>query len=443
MTLDTATAALLAQLEAAGRTPLHESTPAAARERGAVFATMLGVGPEMARTSEVSVPVDGGAITVRVLRPTPAPAGIIVYFHGGGWVVGDVGRIDTLARQLASRTDCAVVLVDYRLAPEHRLSGARRGLLDRALLGRGARSELARPASAADRDGRQCRWQPRCGDDAPGARRRAPHIDLQVLVYPSTDADLERPSYTDPHNQLMVDRRAMIWFCDHYTPDPEDRSHPEVSPLRAPDLSRPARRPTRAGRSRPVARRGRGLRHALSEAGVPVDAEATSRVRCTASSAWSTSCREPPRDGSCRGAGERGRVARSRPRRRHHRRRLRRLYMLHRLREHGLRGPRVRGRRRRRRHVVLEPLPRRPLRRRERRLLLLLRSEELEQEWDWTERYAAQPEILRYLNHVADRFDLRRDIQFSTTVVAARLRRRHAGAGRSTTDDGERSPRGT
>ena len=94
------------------------------------------------------------------------------------------------------------------------------------------------------------------------------------------------------------------------------------------------------------------------------------------------------------------------------------LYQLYRLRELGLPRARVRGRHRRRRHLVLEPLSRRALRFRK----LLLRysfSQELLDEWDWSEHFAGQPETLRYLNHVADKFDLRRDIQFRSRVAAA------------------------
>ena len=104
------------------------------------------------------------------------------------------------------------------------------------------------------------------------------------------------------------------------------------------------------------------------------------------------------------------------------------LYMLHRLRGHGLSARVFEAGRRRRRHLVLEPLSGRALRRRERRLLVLvLRGARAGV--GWSERYAAQPEILRYLNHVADRFDLRRDIRFETRVTAPRVRRGDA-AGR-------------
>ena len=119
------------------------------------------------------------------------------------------------------------------------------------------------------------------------------------------------------------------------------------------------------------------------------------------------------------------------------------LYVLHRLRGMGLTRPGVRAGRRRRRHLVLEPLPRRALRHRVVSTTRYSFSEELEQEWDWTERYPTEPEILRYLNHVADRFDLRRDIQLNTRVTGASY---DEARGRwQVVTDGRRavSPRGT
>ena len=121
MALDHATAAMLAQFAEAGGKPLHESTPEEARALGAALAELAGPAPAwpVARTPP-SPPADGYEIPVRVLVPQQGARGVIVYLHGGGWVIGAIDEFDTLARKLAERTSCAVVLVDYRLAPEHR-----------------------------------------------------------------------------------------------------------------------------------------------------------------------------------------------------------------------------------------------------------------------------------------------------------------------------------
>ncbi len=120
MPLDWATAELLEQMAAGGGKPLHESTVEEARALAAGLADQVGPAPAMFRVEEHSLAVPGGAVPIRVLVPLEQPAGVIVYYHGGGWVVGSIDESDTVARKLAERTSCSVVLVDYRLAPEHR-----------------------------------------------------------------------------------------------------------------------------------------------------------------------------------------------------------------------------------------------------------------------------------------------------------------------------------
>jgi acetyl esterase len=120
MALDEPTVALLAQLGESGAQPLHEMTPEQARGLGPALAEMYGAGPGMARVEDVLVSTPDGPVPVRVLVPHDTCDGVLVYYHGGGWVVGAVAEFDTLARILARRTRCAVVLVEYRLAPEHR-----------------------------------------------------------------------------------------------------------------------------------------------------------------------------------------------------------------------------------------------------------------------------------------------------------------------------------
>ena len=171
-----------------------------------------------------------------------------------------------MARKLAERTSCAVVLVDYRLAPEHRYPTA----VDDCY------AALEWTAARPRRDHRAAPTSPLivAGDSAGGnlaavvalrARdRNGPKIALQVLIYPVTDADFDRPSYVDPENQLVLTRDAMVWFWDHYVPDAARRTEPDASPLRAADLDRPAARRRPHRRARRAARRGRGLRRAAA-----------------------------------------------------------------------------------------------------------------------------------------------------------------------------------
>jgi acetyl esterase len=238
MALDEATSKLLAEMAASGMKPLHEMTLEEARGVGPVLREMYGPGPEVARVSEASIPTrDGATIGARVIVPHDNPRAVIAYLHGGGWVLGTLDEFDTLARQMAQRTGAAVVLVDYRLAPEFRyptaaedawtgvtwvaehleeIAGARVPLI---VAGDSAGGNLAAiVAQRAKADG-------------------GPEIALQVLVYPVTDADVDNASYSNPDNQLMLTREAMIRFWNHYAPDPSVRANVDATPLHAEDLA--------------------------------------------------------------------------------------------------------------------------------------------------------------------------------------------------------------
>jgi acetyl esterase len=237
MALDPATLLLLEQMAEDDVKPLHESTPAEARAFDAMLAELAGPGPEMGRVEERTIQGPDGQATLRVLVPVQDPRGVLVYYHGGGWVTGSIDENDTVARKLAERTACAVILVDYRLAPEYRyptavddsyaaLEWVGAHLSDIAgyeapliLAGDSAGGNLAAVMALRARD------------------RGGPPIALQVLVYPVTDADFDRPSYVDPENDLLLTRDGMIWYWDHYLPDASRRTEPDASPLHAENLS--------------------------------------------------------------------------------------------------------------------------------------------------------------------------------------------------------------
>ena len=237
MALDSATARFLEQLAEGDGKPLHESTPEEARALGSMLAELAGPGPEMERVEERRIEGPEGEATLRILVPIKSPRGVLVYYHGGGWVIGSIDQYDTVARKLAERTSCAVVLVEYRLAPEHRyptavddsyaalewvgkhLSGLAGREAPLMVAGDSAGGNLAAVMAIRARD------------------RGGPPIALQVLIYPVTDADFNRPSYIDPANELLLTRRGMVWFWDHYLPDASRRTEPDASPLRADNLS--------------------------------------------------------------------------------------------------------------------------------------------------------------------------------------------------------------
>jgi acetyl esterase len=242
MALDQATTVLLAQRAASGLKPTHELTPAEARSRTAALRGQAPPGPDMAAVRDIQVRASGGFVPVRVLSPPGHPSGVIVYFHGGGWVIGGLDESDKHGRLLAQRTGCTVVLVGYRLAPEYRFPTAVDDAWAALRWADAYRTELA----GTGPDGARLPLIV-AGDSAGGnlsavmaqrARAGGPPIALQVLVYPVTDCDLESTSYRDPANQLMLSRESMVWFWDHYAPDPEARLHPDASPLRNADLLR-------------------------------------------------------------------------------------------------------------------------------------------------------------------------------------------------------------
>jgi len=121
MAIDQATAGFLAQLAESRMKPLHEMTPEEARGFTGMLRDLFGAGPEVARCYDEQVPTpDGSHFAARVLVPDAHVRALVVYYHGGGWVIGAIDEFDALGRTLANALHAAVVLVDYRLAPEYR-----------------------------------------------------------------------------------------------------------------------------------------------------------------------------------------------------------------------------------------------------------------------------------------------------------------------------------
>jgi acetyl esterase len=226
----------------------------------------------MGRVEDHTVPVDGGEIAVRVLVPSQPARGVIVYYHGGGWVMCTIDQFDALGRKLAERTSCAVVLVDYRLAPEHRYPTA----ADDAYAALAWTEE--RLAEIAGRPGVPLIV---AGDSAGGnlaavvalrARdRQGPRIALQILVYPVLDHNFHRPSYVDPENQQILTKEAMQWFWDHYVPEVQRRDEQDASPLRAERLEGLPPTVILTAEHDVLRDEGEAYAERLQQAGVPVD----------------------------------------------------------------------------------------------------------------------------------------------------------------------------
>jgi acetyl esterase len=241
MALDSATKALLQTWAAAAgpnTTPLWQLDVSQAREVVKRKALQREPGPSMARCEDILIPVrDGSSIPARLLVPTEQPRGLLVYVHGGGWVLGELSEFETIGRKLAECTEAAVLLVGYRLAPEHPFPVPLQDTWDALLWANEHKVEITGSdvplVIAGDSAGGNlaavvARWT---------RDQNGPKLAAQVLVYPVTDADFSRPSYQEPENQTLLSAPFMSWFWDRYVDDASMRLQPDASPLRANDLS--------------------------------------------------------------------------------------------------------------------------------------------------------------------------------------------------------------
>ncbi len=234
MALDPQARAVLDQMAQAGDKSIHELSVKEARQTAAAMASMQGPSEPVAGVEDRTLAAPGGDIPVRIYKPFGAePLPVLMYFHGGGWVIGDIESSDGLCRTLANAAGCIVVSVDYRLAPEHPFPAAAEDAYH---------ATLWIAANASDFGGDPLRIAV-CGDSAGGnlatvvaqiARDRGtPAIKFQLLIYPVTDAACDTPSYVENAEGYFLTKDAMQWFWNHYIQNDADRMHPYASPLRA------------------------------------------------------------------------------------------------------------------------------------------------------------------------------------------------------------------
>jgi acetyl esterase len=227
---------VLDALAALGGPPIEEQTPEEVREAYGQFSA-LGSRAEMASVTDRSCPGPAGDVPVRVYVPTaePGPRPVLVYFHGGGWVIGDLETHDGTVRALAAASGVTIVSVDYRLAPEHPFPAA----IDDCLA---ALRWVAEPSTAAELGIDPARMA--VGGDSAGGNLAAvvaqqvchdgPPLRFQLLVYPATDMRLCHSSIDENAEGYFLTKADMAWFRGHYCAD-EDWSDPRMSPLLATD----------------------------------------------------------------------------------------------------------------------------------------------------------------------------------------------------------------
>lgn len=238
MALDTASQSLLGQLKEQGIAPFHEMGITHARDFMSGLRALTGPGPDLYQVGETTIVSDGHDVRLRLLNPAAIPDGIIIYCHGGGWCLGAIEDYDSLGRFLADETGCAVILVDYRLAPEYPFPAAIEDVWaalvwadrNRFILGGSNDCPLLVMGDSAG------------GNLAAVVAHKAglagkPQLVQQVLVYPVVQPDTNGPSYLNPQNQGVLGKHSMEWFWDHYIPDVQARYTAKASPLLASDLN--------------------------------------------------------------------------------------------------------------------------------------------------------------------------------------------------------------
>jgi acetyl esterase len=239
MPLDIQMKSLLDAMAAAKNPAFHTLTPQEAR-RIAAARPQPGEPEPVAKVEDRTIPSAGGDIPIRIYTPAGVPPfGVLVYFHGGGWVIGNIAMTDQPCRLLANVSGCMVVSVEYRLAPEHKFPAgpedcyaATKWVSDNAAAlgidpkriavgGTSAGATLAAAVALMARD------------------RGGPHIAYQLLVYPATTAEL----ITESHSQFAKDNYYILscadmeWFWGHYLAKDEDRKNPYACPAYAKSLS--------------------------------------------------------------------------------------------------------------------------------------------------------------------------------------------------------------
>ena len=280
MSLDTATTSLLDAMRAAGGKPLHQQTIDEARAGMAAASQQLAAPPAAVHdATDRTIPVPGGEIGIRIYTPREVPAGtllpMVLNFHGGGFVLGNLDTHDSIARYYARHADAIVIGVDYRLAPEHPFPAA----VDDAY----AALEWA-GAHARELNGDANRVAV-TGDSAGGnlsavvcqlaKERGGPRIAFQALIYPAVEFD-PRTNYPSRSEfgggEYFLSTHDMAWFASLYLADVERQvGDPRVSPLAARDLrGLPPALVVTSGCD-PLRDEGKAYVDRLAAAGVPVE----------------------------------------------------------------------------------------------------------------------------------------------------------------------------
>jgi acetyl esterase len=237
MPLDPQARIYLDKLESLKLPGFHTMPPVEARRLFRAMRGLAGKPDPVEAVEERSTP---GSVPLRLYRPLGADSGplpVLVYFHGGGWVLGDLETVDNLCRRLANASGCAVVSVDYRPSPEAKFPAP----LDDCF--EAVRCVVAEASSFGIDPDRVA-----VGGDSAGGNLAAavalrslelgsPKLAFQLLIYPIVDFSFDTPSYSENSEGYGLGRDMMAWYWEQYLSEPSDGLSPLASPLRAGDLS--------------------------------------------------------------------------------------------------------------------------------------------------------------------------------------------------------------
>jgi len=264
-----------------GGKPVETLTPEEARAQPSPASAVEALLREQGRSTEpepvaevMARTIAGPAeeIPVRVYRPASAdPLPVLLYFHGGGWVIANGDVYDASARALANAAACMVVSVDYRQAPEHKFPAAHEDAYAAYRWARGRAADVggdpARVAVAGEGAGANL-----AAAAAMIARDDGlPVPAYQLLVYPVADYDFETPSYLEHANAKPLNRAMMQWFFGHYLRSPRDADTPAISLARTRDLSGLPPATVITAEVDPLRSEGEMLADRLRQAGIAVD----------------------------------------------------------------------------------------------------------------------------------------------------------------------------
>jgi len=238
MQLDPQAQAYLDTLDSAGEPPQHAMSVEEARAGFLGLAALAGEPPVVGSVENREIAGPESQIPLRIYTPEgEGPFPLLVYFHGGGWILGNLDVHDAVCCALTNAAGCITVSVDYRLAPEHKYPAAPEDCY-------AATRWVAENAGSFNGDPTRIAVG---GDSAGGnlaavvtlmARDRGgPRLAYQLMIYPITNHSFDTPSYQENARGYSLTRDDMVWFWDHYLSSEDDGKHPYASPLQAQDLS--------------------------------------------------------------------------------------------------------------------------------------------------------------------------------------------------------------